>query len=179
RSERKAANRAAAAPAPSEAPAVDPLDSLSVELPPPPASSDPIGIAVPRVVRLEPVWRTPNVVAFSETPSPQPMAARTAPRGNVRFGTIEVHGSLTHQQASYAIERMQPQLRQCYLDHGPPAAANVQVELIIDDVGRVRNLQVRGAVPALAECVVQTSRKLLSGLPYSGSTKIAWNVKFE
>jgi serine/threonine protein kinase len=155
----------------------DPLDSIRVDLPA--KVGEPVIAGAPRVVRLEPVWSTPNVVAFSESDRPQPSAAGPAGRAKMRTESIVVHGSLTIGQARRAIERITPQLRTCYVDRGPGVAAGVQVELIIDDVGRVRNLQVRGAVPSLAECVVQVSRKLMSGLPYSGAAKVSWNVRFE
>jgi serine/threonine protein kinase len=157
--------------------ASDPLDSIRVELPTKP---QPINIGgAPRVVRLEPVWSAPNVVAFSELAGPQPSAARLSAAGKVRTDSVAVQGSLTVAQARRAIERISPQLGQCYVDHGPSSVVSLQVELIIDDVGRVRNLQVRGAAPALAECVVQVSRKLMSGLPYTGAAKMAWNLRLE
>lgn len=137
--------------------------------------------SAPRVVRLEPVWSSANVIAFGDAPSSRPLAAKPVGThaGKMRTESIVAHGSLTAVQARRAIERISPQVRQCYQTYGPVAAASLQVELIVDDVGRVRNLQVRGAAPPFAECVVLVSRKLMSGLPYSGAAKIAWNVRFE
>ncbi|HKP60662.1 MAG TPA: hypothetical protein VJV78_28235, partial [Polyangiales bacterium] len=158
-------------------PTPDPLDSIRVELPS--KQVEHVVPGAPRIVRLEPVWRTPNVVAFSETPVPQPSAARRPASGNVRNDSIVVHGSLTTAQAARAIDRISPQMRQCYMDLGPAGALSTQIELMIDDVGRVRNLQVRGAAPALAECVVAVSRKLMAGQPFAGAAKVAWNARFE
>jgi hypothetical protein len=91
-----------------------------------------------------------------------------------------VRGSLSDSTVRRAIERLRPQLAECFAQHAPAAAAAsvARIELTIDEAGRSRDARVEGASQPLDACLVQASRKLVSGAPDTGTVKVAWNVRY-
>jgi hypothetical protein len=141
------------------------------------------------------LWATPTVVDARELrprngrPAniADPPAARaivdTPPRSSTpqaRTENLEVRGSLSDQTVRRAIDRIRPQLSDCFAQHG--AGTNnrsvAHVELTIDETGRTRDARVRGTTPALDECLTQASRKLVAGAPDTGTVKVVWNLRY-
>jgi hypothetical protein len=114
--------------------------------------------------------------ATQRTTAPQPMAA-----GRVMVDGLVVRGALAPTTVKRALERLEPDLTQCYQKQ--PArdrilSGPVHVDVLVDETGRVRNPSVQSSGPSgLNECVSQISRKLVSGVP-TGTANISWTLNW-
>jgi hypothetical protein len=81
------------------------------------------------------------------------------------------------------LDRIRPQLTRCFEQQAPAAARErlspVRVELVVNELGRVRTTDVRGASSiALGECVASASKKLLLGTPDTGQVSLRWTTTY-
>ncbi len=135
----------------------------------------------PRVFGLGDVWATPTSVTVVERIAP---ATRPyPPLGMLSTERIDVRGSVATSIVRRAIERLRPQLVDCYRRHPAPQRprenTTAHVQLTIDEVGRVRNPRVRGASsPSLEDCLQQVTAKLVSGPPDTGTVKVSWDMRY-
>jgi hypothetical protein len=74
-----------------------------------------------------------------------------------RVADLAVRGSLPSSQVAQGVERVAPQLNECYRKAAAataqPLPRRVQITLELDEQGRARNPSVRGAPAGLAACV--------------------------
>jgi hypothetical protein len=145
-----------------------------------PSASD--GTAAPlRTIAAPPLNSTlqhPSVMSAPTRPAPGlPLTARAQIR------ELSVRGPLVTSVIRRAIERIDPLLNQCYARCAQTAQQNqfgsIHVDMLIDEVGRVRNPQVqRAGLPGLDACVTAVVAKLVSGAPDTGTAKVSWNIHF-
>jgi Protein kinase domain len=178
-------------------------DTAIVNIPSSPATAPaaPSAVSQRRVPApsLQPVvigklWATPSVVEAPElrpkNGRPRNLSEPSAPRTTVdvprstmsqaHTENLEVRGSLSDQTVRRAIERIRPQLSDCFAQYGTGTNAErvARVELTIDETGRTRDARVHGTTPALEECLTQASRKLVAGAPDTGTVKVVWNLRY-
>jgi eukaryotic-like serine/threonine-protein kinase len=96
-----------------------------------------------------------------------PRAAPPTSALRARVSALAVRGSLPSSQVAQGIERVVPQLNECYRKAaaavGPALPRRVQVELELDEQGRARKPNVRGAsAPGLAACVTTAVGRVAS-----------------
>jgi serine/threonine protein kinase len=163
-------------------------EHASVPAPAPSASEDPLAVldaldeaqtAVPADRSHEPApvqapapARTPAPApartpapASAPLPAPAPAPARTL---RARIVGLSVRGSLPSSQVAHGVERVLPQLNQCYHKakvaggtQAAPRLLHVTVEL--DEQGRARNPSVSGAaLPGLSACVSAVVSRIAS-----------------
>jgi hypothetical protein len=97
-----------------------------------------------------------------------------------RTENLEVRGPLSDANVRRATDRIRPQLTGCFAQHTPASVAEsiARIELTLDENGRARDARVRGASRALEACLVQASRKIVSGAPDTGTVKVVWNLRY-
>jgi hypothetical protein len=167
------------------------VDPVIVSVPSPliPSLSSEPAEGAPQAVAAGEGWVTPSVVTAAELrPSARP--ARVAqpaaavvdspPPAATRTENLDVRGSLSDANVRRAIDRIRPQFNGCFAQHAPASAADsiTRVELTIDETGRARDARVHGASSALEACLVQASRKIVSGAPDTGTVKVAWSLRY-
>jgi hypothetical protein len=124
----------------------------------------------PRNARPVKVAEPPAARAIVDVPR------SSAPRAHTE--KLEVRGSLSDQTVRRAIDRIRPQLSDCFAQHRAGTESVARVELTIDETGRTRDARVRGTTPALDECLTQVSRKLVAEAPDTGTVKVVWNLRY-
>jgi hypothetical protein len=154
-------------------------DTSTAHASPPPASDR---VAVPlRTISAPP----PDSTVQHSSVMSAPMLAAAAPplTAKAHIRALSVRGPLVTSVIRRAIERIEPLLTQCYARCAQTAQRNefgsMHVDVLIDEVGRVRNPQVQRAdLPGLDACVAAAVAKLVSGAPDTGTAKVSWNIDF-
>jgi hypothetical protein len=133
---------------------------------------------------LKPPMPAPKAeVEISEIlpPTAKPETPPHGPRP-VEIGDIRVKGSMSPAAVRRAIERVKPLLHRCVQAFGQkdPALTNqVELSATIDEIGRARAPSAWGtAPPALNECFVSASSKLVADSPDTGTVRVTWTVEY-
>jgi hypothetical protein len=108
-----------------------------------------------------------RVAAVTKPLAEPPRVAPPTSALRARVSALAVRGSLPSSQVAQGIERVVPQLNECYRKAaaaaGPALPRRVQVELELDEQGRARKPNVRGAsAPGLAACVTTAIGRVAS-----------------
>jgi hypothetical protein len=119
----------------------------------------------------------PSAPALERAAQP-PKAGASATK--LRIRDLRVHGPVATSVLRRAIERVQPQFIACYRAALPftrsPLPA-VQIDVLIDETGRVRNPRVQGGdVARLNDCIASAAGKLVSVAPDTGTVRASWNL---
>jgi hypothetical protein len=139
-----------------------------------PSVQSPASRPVPPVRVAEPN-PSPRVL---ESAALQPKADASATK--LRIRDLRVHGPVATSVLRRAIERVQPQFIACYRAARPFARSPlpaVQIDVLIDETGRVRNPRVQGGdVARLNDCIASAAGKLVSVAPDTGTVRASWNL---
>lgn len=157
-------------PPPAAPEVMPPVDESELQLKPMPQESE------PAVVRS-----TLPLVPFEP---PRPSTAKpTLFAARAEVSEIVLRGSIPTSKIRRAIDRVRPQLSACYGRAAAAAGRNqfgvVDVELEIDERGRVRSPRARGAgLPGLNGCVAQAAGDVISEVPDTGTVRVSFQVTF-
>lgn len=148
--------------------------------PPPFAQSAPHIEPVPVVAR-KPAPRAEVEISETLPPTARSASPSRTPR-SLEIGEIRVKGSMSPAVVRRAIERVKPLLNRCVQAFGQKdTALHNQVELsaTIDEIGRARAPSAWGtAPPALNECLVSATGKLVADSPDTGTVRVTWTVEY-
>ena len=124
----------------------------------------------------------PPPVATKPAPAPQPSAAGTPRPSEVQVSAVDVRGSLTSSSVRRAIERVRPQLTQCYQRYSTPGRniRPLQISAVVDEVGRLRNTNLTGGNYAeLNACLLKaTSKMVVADAPDTGTVRATWTLSY-
>lgn len=145
-----------------------------------PAAPPPVAAVPAALEEHAPVEAVPAKVAAAaprEELAPQAKPARAA--RHMAIEDVSVRGSLSASVVRRAIERIRPQLQRCVREHTGEAAQRepVRVTATIDEIGRASEPSVSGAAPALRECVLSATSKLVADRPDTGTVKVSWTLQ--
>lgn len=135
----------------------------------------------PQAAKLAP----PKAVAAAKLGAPsaaQPVSTASLPRA-AKIEQLTLRGPVVATRVRRALERIRSQLTLCYEAYAPTDAGQrpspVRVELVLNELGRVRTTDVQGASSlALGECVASASKKLQLGTPDTGRVSVSWTTTY-
>jgi serine/threonine protein kinase len=185
--------RAAAADEPVEemAPAARTGTDHEPASPPPAAADEPAAPAAP--IAAPAPERSPRPLPEDERPAPTAPVRRTPARpaapalplaATASIGDLDLDGAIPLSEVRRAVERVMPQLRDCYHGAARKAGRNahggLQVSIVINESGLARKVQVSShGLPGVQGCVASALQRVRTRtVPDVGVARVSFKISY-